>query len=190
MKKTRVLLQMILLAVVAEGTSLEAQSVQAPEQTAATSDEKSNSSRAGSNNAQAGGEKDLTNEYSPSHDGQKSFAGVRTGTQKRRPAVGNAKPPQNRQLSSAKMPAAKNLQREAPQNVPDSHAISSTVYSNVPGKTVRHSSPSVPPSTVALNGQQFKNSRDPGARTATSGGAANSTRGTAAINGSDIKRRP
>ena len=191
MSKARVLLPIVFWAVLVGGASSASQSNQTREQTAATSHEKSaNSSQAGSNDTQGRGEKDQPTEYSPADENQKSFAAVKANTGKHRPAVSHAKPPQNRQLRSAKTPAAKDLQTEALQNVPGSHRTSLSLSSSGPGKTIRHSSLAVHPSTVALNGQQFKNSRDPGARMATSGGSANSTRGTAVINGSDIKRKP
>jgi hypothetical protein len=191
MRKARILLPMILWALLVHGASFGSRFGHAQEQTSSQSGEKSgNSSRAGSNDAQARGEKDQTTEYLPSHENQTSFAEVKAGTRKHRPAVSYAKPPQNRQVRSAKTPAAKDLQTEAIQNVPGSHQTSPSLSSNGPGKTIRHSSLALHPSTVALNGRQFRNARDPGARMATSGGSANSTRGTAVINGSDIKRKP
>jgi len=60
----------------------------------------------------------------------------------------------------------------------------------VPTQVVSHRNLSAPSSAVSLNGQQFKNSRDPGARLAVSGGPLTSSRGTAAINGTNMKRKP
>jgi hypothetical protein len=189
MSKARVLLPLIFWAVLVHGASFEIQSGQAQQQTTSQSAEKgANSSRAGSNGTQARGEKDLMGEY-PDRNG-KSFAIAKIGTRKHHPVVSRAKPPQNRQLRSAKTPAAKDLQTEALQNVPGSHQTNPSLSSKGPGKTIGHFSLAVHPSTVALNGQQFKNSRDPGAHMATSGGPANSTRGTAVINGNDMKRKP
>jgi hypothetical protein len=189
MKKARFLFVMILLAVLVDGASLGAQSSQVREQTAATSDDKSaNSAPAGNNDTQARGEKNQTAEYSSSNNNRKSFAAAKAGIH--RPAISQAKSSQGRQLRSPKTPAAKDLPTELPQNVRDPHLPGPTLSSNVPDKTVRHSSPRPPSSTVALNGQQFKNSRDPRARMVSSGGPANSMRGTAVINGSDMKRKP
>lgn len=189
MRKAPILWPMIFWAVLVYGASLGSPSGQAQERTSSQSGEKSaNSSRAGSNDTLARDEKDGTG--NDSDENQQSFAAVKAGTRENRPAVSHAKPPQNRQVRSAKTAAAKHLQTEELKNVPGSHQISASLSSNVPGKTIRHSSLPVPPSTVALNGQQFKNSRDRGARMATSGGSTNSTRGTAVINGSDIKRKP
>ena len=60
----------------------------------------------------------------------------------------------------------------------------------VSSKAASHRSVPVPPATVAVNGQQFKSSRDPGARLASSGGPLTAAKGTAAINGTDMKRKP
>ena len=93
MSKARVLLPMIFWAVLVGGASFGSQSGQAQEQTSSQSGEKSaNSSRAGSNGTQARGEKDQTTEYLPSDENQKSFAAVKAGTRKHRPAVSHAKP--------------------------------------------------------------------------------------------------
>jgi hypothetical protein len=189
MREARIFLPMIFWTVLVHGASFGKPSAQAQEQTSSQSGEKAaNSSRAGSNDTRARGEKDQTGNYS--YENQKSFAAVKAGACKRSPAVSQAKPPQNRQLRSTKTPAANVIQAESLRNVPGSYQTSQSLSSNGPGKTIRHSSLALHPSTVALNGQQFKNARDPGARMATSGGPANSTRGTAAINGSDIKRKP
>jgi hypothetical protein len=60
----------------------------------------------------------------------------------------------------------------------------------VPGPAVSHRSLSAPSSAVSVNGQQFKNSRDPGGHLAISGGPITSARGTAAINGTNMKHKP
>jgi hypothetical protein len=191
MSKAKVLLPLIFWAVLVGGASFGRQSNPARKQTAAISNEKSaNGSRAGNNDTQAHGEKDQTTEYSSSDENRKNFGAVKAGSRKHRPAVSNAKLPQNWQLHSAKTPAGKHLQTEALQNAPGSHQTGPSLSFNGPGKTIRHSSLTVHPSTAALNGQQFKNARDAGARMVISGGSANSARGTAVINGSDIKRKP
>jgi hypothetical protein len=53
----------------------------------------------------------------------------------------------------------------------------------------RHSIPAPSPA-IAANAQQIKRSHDPGAHLAVSGGPANSTHGTAAISGTNMKRKP
>ena len=190
MSKAPVLLPLIFWAVLAGGVSLGSRSVQAQEPTLSQCNEKSanSSSPDGSKDTQVRGQENQMGKY-PDRNG-KGFATAKIGTRNRRPAASHVKPTPSRQLRSAKTPAAKDLRTAAPQNVPGSHQTGLTLSSNAPGKTIRHSSLPVPPSTVALNGQQFKNFRDPGAHIATSGGPANSRRGTAVINGSDMKRKP
>jgi hypothetical protein len=182
MKKSLVLLAMILwafisCAVLVYGASFRNQSDQVQQPTTSQSDKESaNSSLDIGKDTQA--------------------RGPTRGTPEHRRYASHAKPAPIRQPRSGRIPAARDLQTEALQNVPDSHETRPTLFSGVPGssnvlgKTVRHSGMPLPPSTVALNGQQFKNSRDPGARMASTGGSANSARGTGAINGSDIKRKP
>ena len=48
----------------------------------------------------------------------------------------------------------------------------------------------LPSSHVAVNGQQFKNSRDPGAHLGNQRRAPDFSGGTAVINGTDMKRKP
>lgn len=182
MSKARVLLPMIFCAALVGGASLGSQSGEAQERASSPSGEQS------ANSGKVPGQKDQTGEYPA--ENEKGFAASKKGTRKPLPAVSHAKLPQNRQRRSAKTPTAKDLQTKALQNIRGSHQASPSVSSNGPGKTIRHSSLPVRPSTVALNGQQFKNSRDLGAHMASSGGPANSTRGTAVINGSDMKRKP
>jgi hypothetical protein len=59
-----------------------------------------------------------------------------------------------------------------------------------PNQAVKRRSPPVLSPAVSVNGQQFKNSRDRGAHLAVSGGPLTSSRGTAAINGTNMKRKP
>ena len=180
-RQTRVLLTMIFWAALVRGVSSGSPSGHAQEPTSAQSSEKSASTEpaSGRNDTPARGQKDQTKR-----------PGVPTAkTRDNRAAVTHAQPAPRRQRHSAKT-TANNLRTETLQNVPDSHHASPTLSSNNPGKTVRHSSPPMSSSTAALNGQQFKNSRDPGARMASNGGLANSTRGTAVINGSEIKPKP
>ncbi|MFY9948169.1 MAG: hypothetical protein WAK27_05700 [Candidatus Sulfotelmatobacter sp.] len=60
----------------------------------------------------------------------------------------------------------------------------------VRNQAVSHRGLSAPSSAVSVNGQQFKNSRDPGGHLAISGGPITSARGTAAINGTNMKHKP
>jgi hypothetical protein len=182
MKKTRFLFATIFWALLVHGASFGSQSGKAPQQTPSPSGGKSanNGSPDGSKDTQTRGE----------NENEKGFPGSRQSTPKHRPFASHANQGPSRQLHSSKMPTANNLRTKTPRNAPDSHQTSSTAPSEVPNKPPRHAGIPVPPPTAALNAQQFKNSRDPGARMATSGGSANSPRGTAVINGSAMKRKP
>jgi len=94
------------------------------------------------------------------------------------------------QARPGKTPVASGLLAETLEDGIGFHQTGSTRSSGVPNRTVNPRSVSVPPPTVAVNGQQFKSSRDPGARLASSGGPLAATRGTAAINGTNMKRKP
>jgi hypothetical protein len=66
-----------------------------------------------------------------------------------------------------------------------------SIPSNVaPNKAISHRSLPAHPSAASVNGQQFRNSRNPGARLAASGGPSAAARGTAVISGNNMKRKP
>jgi hypothetical protein len=189
MKKGQVLLRVILSATFVPGIGLGAQSGYVRDQIDATHDEKpvDKSSPEISRGAPALTQKEQTDKSS--NKTQKRFVASEKENLKRQP-VASSKPALNHQFHSAKTFAAKDLQAQVLQNIPDSHPISRISSSDIPGKAVRNSSNPILSSTVALNGQQFKNPRNPGGRMASSGGSANLTRGTAVINGSGMKRKP
>jgi len=190
MRNGQILLPMTFWAVLVQGASFASHSDPAQEQTASQSGEKSidNGAPDGSKDTQARGQKDQMGEYPGKNE--KGLAAAKQGTRNRRPSASQAKPASSRQQRSGKTSAADSLRTEMPRHTLDSHQTGSALPSETPNKPLKHPGTPVLPPTVALNGQQFKNSRDPGARMATSGGSANSTRGTAVINGSDIKRKP
>jgi hypothetical protein len=190
MKKARFLLVMIFWALLLHGASFGSQSDREKEQTSSLSDERSatNSSPDSSKDSQARGQKDEAGKYTDAN--QQSFAAAKKATPKRRPSTSQTKPASVRQQRLGTTLAGSNFQTETPGNAPDSRHTSSTISSEISNQPQKHAGMPVPGPTVAVNGQQFKNSRDPGARLATSGGLANSRRGTAVINGSDIKRKP
>ena len=99
------------------------------------------------------------------------------------------KPVPNYRARLAKRPTTSGVRIEEPESTPALKRISSNTATNIP-KPVSRRSPSVPSSAVSINGQQFKNSRVPGAHLVASGGQAITARGTGAINGTDMKRKP
>jgi hypothetical protein len=197
MRKARILLPVIFWAVSALGAGIAIPCVQAQGQIPSQSSEKSANSGSpvgnpnASNNNESRGQADQTSKSSD--ENKQGPAAVKKSAPKPRPIASHAKPlqnrQQNRQLRPSNASTPNNFQTETPQIIRDSHQTSSTAAAEIPNKPVKHSSAPVPPPTVSLNGQQLKNSRDPGARMASSGGPSNSTRGTAVISGSNIKRK-
>jgi hypothetical protein len=117
--------------------------------------------------------------------------GVATGsTTKPRPSLSHSKPAPTYRARSARKPTTNSPRNDESGSIAPLEQMGSKTASNIPNKAVSRRSPSVPLSAVSVNGQQFKNSRDPGAHLAASGGPATTARGAAAINGTEMKRRP
>jgi hypothetical protein len=78
-----------------------------------------------------------------------------------------------------------------PMRMPGENSLShrNGITPSVSTSVTRRQSPT-PARAIAVNAQQTKSSRDPGAHMAVSGGPANSTHGTAAISGTNMKRKP
>ncbi|HXW91191.1 MAG TPA: hypothetical protein VEK33_11650 [Terriglobales bacterium] len=186
MRKARLLFVMILFALLTRGTGWASQSKQAPEQPALPSDE--TSLNKSSPDTQIHGPNEPTDKYSD--ENHRSFAARKDGTRQHRPAAGHAKPAPSRPLRSGKTSAANDLRTGTPRNVLDSHQTGSAKSPAIPNKLLPRRGMPVPPPTVALSGQHFKNSRDPGARMASSGGPASATRSPAALNGTNMKPKP
>lgn len=89
-----------------------------------------------------------------------------------------------------KTPATNDARIETPGTITGPQETSSKTAVPVQSPAVSHRSLSAPSSAVSVNGQQFRSSRDPGAHLAISGGPMTAARGTAAINGTNMKRKP
>ena len=89
-----------------------------------------------------------------------------------------------------KTPATSGARVDTPGIVTGPQRTSLKTAVPVRNQAVGHGSLSAPSSDVAVNGQQFKSSRDPGAHLAISGGPLTSAAGTAAINGTSMKHKP
>jgi len=188
MKTPRFIFLMIVWAVLLQGTTLARQSNSASQQTPSQSRETSDSSH-GLKDGQVRSEESQTG-AGDSDVGQNSpERGTRHVTQ-RRPSQSHAKPVPSHQVRSGRTPTASSLRPETLENGIGSHRLGSSSSSGVPNRTVSHRTAPAPTATVAVNGQQFKNSRDPGARLTSSEGPLTAARGTAAINGTNMKRKP
>lgn len=111
-------------------------------------------------------------------------------TTKRRPIVSHPKPVPTFRVRPAKTPATSSSRTEAPGRIAPLEQMGSRTDTNIPNKVIGHRSVTAPPPSVAVNGQQFKNSRDPGAHLIASGGPLTSPRGTASISGTNMKHKP
>ena len=173
---------MIIGAVLLLDTSFMGQSNQAPEPTLSQ-----DRSPDRSKDRQTGGAKDQTGNYL--NDNQKTLPGRKAGVPEHRPVGVGAKPAPSHHPRSGKALAINDPRSETGRNVLDSNPTSSTRSSDLPDKTLKHPSVPVPAPTVAIDGQQFRSSRDPGARMTSSGGPANATR-SRVINGTGMKPKP
>jgi len=185
MRTLRFLFAMIVAAILLQGTSLASQSNSAAQQTPSQKTEQSTSNQ--QTNGEARGEKEQT-PSAQADEGTRPPAGA-SRTAKHRSRAGSSKPISTHPAAPAKTSTAKNHGSEVPGSVAKQQTGLKAVAA-VSRKAASRRSVPVPPATVAVNGQQIKNSRDPGARLAVSGGAINSKGDTAVINGSDIKRKP
>jgi hypothetical protein len=111
-------------------------------------------------------------------------------TTKSRSSANHSQPAVSHPRRLNKTPITNGSRIDTPGTVTGPQETSLKTAVPVPNQAVSHRSLSAPSSAVSVNGQQFKNSRDPGAHLAVSGGPLTSSRGTAAINGTNMKRKP
>ena len=177
---------MIVGAILLQASS-PAQSDSAPQPTASQNGKKSAGNQR--KDAEVRDEKNQTRSGKVDED-QGPSARLKRSATKRRPSAGHSKPFPSHQSRPAKTPLASHLRSATPENGIGFHFTGSDTSSGVPSKTVSHRSAPLTPPAVAVNGQQFKTPRDPGAHLASSGGPLTTTRGTAAISGTNMKRKP
>jgi len=180
MRSAQFVFVMVIGAVLLPGTGLAGQSNQVSEP-ALPHDKSPDRSK----DSQTAGEKDQTGTYW--NDNPKTLVDRKGGVPERRPVGVGPKPAAHPR--SGKPLAVNDPRSETGRNVLDSNPTSSTRSSDVPDKTLKHPSVPVPAPTVAIDGQQFRSSRHPGARMTSSGGPANATR-SRGINGTGMKPKP
>ncbi len=183
MKTVRRFLLMMTAAVLLSGESFAARADPAPKQTISESSEKSA-------DRQKDGVRNDKEQARPKQadENQDQPADVTRTTSKPRPRASHSKPIPTHQSRPAKRPGTNSPRTDAPASAAPLQQMGPNGAANVPNKVVTHH-PSALPSAVSLNGQQFNNSRDPGAHLAVSGGPPASPRGTAAINGTKVKHK-
>ncbi len=184
MKTARFLFLTAIGGVLLQSTSLAAQARPASQQATSQSSEKS----ADQQKDEVRNEKDQARPKEADENQEQLADGTRTTT-KRRPIAIHSKPVPSHQPRPAKTPTTNSPHTDTPGSAAALEQTGSKAATNVPSKGVSQRL-SAPPSAVSLNGQQFKNSRNPGARLAVSGGPPTSPRGTAAINGTNMKHKP
>jgi len=184
MKTARFLFWIMIEAVLLTGTALARTSSSAP-QPASAQNEKSGSDQ--QKDADVHPDKDQSRSGEAIDEaivGQKRPAANVTRTANQRPSASRTKPPTSHQPHSTKT-----LATNSRTNPPGSILAPQPTKAAAAKAVNQRSVPALPP-TASLNGQQFKNSRDPGSRLAVSGGPLTAARGAAALNGSNMKRKP
>jgi hypothetical protein len=184
MKKARFLFPVMIAGVLLHGTSLAAQASPVTKQAISQSSENS----AEQPKDEVRDEKDQARPKE-SDDSQLQPDVTRTTT-KHRPNTSHSKPVPSHRVRPAKTPTTNSPRIDAPGSLAPPEHMGSKAATYIPNKTISGRSVSVPSSAVSVNGQQFRNSRDPGAHLAASGGPSTAARGTAAISGTNMKRKP
>jgi hypothetical protein len=185
MKRVRHLFVLMIAAVFLLGTSLGQQADRLSQQSPSQSGEKS----ADQLKDDVRNDKDQARPKE-ANENPEQWVDVTRTTTKRRTNASHPKPIPTFRARPAKTPTTNSPRIDAPGRVAAPEQMGAKAASNIPNKAVRRRSPSIPATAVSVNGQQFKNFRNPGARLAISGGPQASARGTAAISGTDIKRKP
>lgn len=157
--------------------------------------------RGGEHDAQVRGQKDQTGGelsngnaddfHASDKNDQNGDVGNTRALSRRRLDVGHAKQAPSRQARSVKTQGNTNLRKETPATAVDSRQSGSRKSAGIPDRIVNSRNLPVRPRAIAvLDGPQFKNPRNRGSSLAIRGGPANSTRNTAVINGTGMKRKP
>jgi hypothetical protein len=182
MKTTRFVLPMIVSAVLMYGTSFAGASGQTPAQRRSQSGEKAVSVRPSDETKTAGEHRDPDLNITPH---------VTKSIVKHRASVGLPKWVPRHQAGSVKTQATKSTSADMPTTALYPRQTVSSKSVAVPNKTLNgRSGPVRAPTVAALSGQDLRNPRNRTANLAISGGPANSTHNTAAINGTGMKRKP
>ena len=184
MKNARFLFSMMIAAVLLQGTSLARQSGATPQRAISQVSEKS----VDQPKDEVRNDKDEVRPKAVDQN-QEQPADLTITTDKHHPNTSHRKLVPTRQPRPARKPTTNAPRMDASGVVATLEQTGSKALTARPNTAVGQRS-SAPSSAVSVNGQQFKNSRDPGARLAISGGPLTAARGTAAISGTSMKRKP
>ncbi len=179
MKRTCLLFVLIIASVLLPGTSLARQGDHPSPGVPSQSNEKSNAQQ----------KDNLANaKASPNVADVKEHPADVTQTPARHPSsVRHSKPVPINRAHPAKTPTKKSARTDATGSVASPEPVRSNAQRYIPNTAVSVHRPATPSPAVSVNGQQFRNSRRPGARLVANGAPATTARGTAAINGTDMK---
>jgi hypothetical protein len=186
MKTVRFIFVMMIAAGVLPGAGFAAHASSAPQAISQSSDKSVEQQK---DEIRNDNDKDQAHPKDTDENQKQSVDMTRTTT-KHRSSAGHSTLVPSHQVRPAKMPTNGNTRTDAPKSINPPEQTGSKTTTTIPNQAVNRRSPSAPSSSVSVNGQQFKNSHDPGARLAVSGGSLMSPRGAAAINGTNMKRKP
>lgn len=184
MKAERFLFVVMIAAVMPWSQSLAAEASPAPQLAISQNSDKSANTQQkneGSNEKEAREAAEEKNEQ---------LADVRRTATKRRLSASHSKPGPSHAVRAIKTLTPYSARIGEPGNTREPESMSAKAATNIPNKSLSRHGPSAPSSAVSVNGQQFKNSRNPGARLVASGGPLAAARGAAAINGTGMKHKP
>jgi hypothetical protein len=187
MKMVRFPLLMMIAVVLLAGTSLARQADRPSQPAPSQSGDKSGSDH--QRDPDVRDENGQTRSRVAGQFSQRSESLTKTAT-KHRSTIIHSQPAVSHSRRLNKTPAANGSRIDTSRTVTGPQETSLRTAIPVPTQVVGHRSLSAPSSAVSVNGQQFKNSRDPGAHLAISGGPLTSVRGAAAINGTNMRRKP
>jgi hypothetical protein len=185
MKWERSLFVLTMVAALLEGSGPAARASSAPQPATSENREKSGDQQ----KDEARNERDQTRPKQADESEGASAADLTRTRTKPRPGASHPKPALSPHRRPAKVPTKNHPRTDAPGRLQVPEVTRSKAATSVPNRGTGHRS-SAPPFAFSVSGEQFKNPRDPGARLGVSGGPPSTPRGTAAINGTTMKRKP
>jgi hypothetical protein len=186
MKTVRLFFVMMIAIVLLPGTGLARQANDSTQQAPSQSGDRSNSVY--QRDVQVRDENDQTRSGEIDQISKRLASSTKTTTKRRSNTI-HSQPAVSHPRRLNKTPAPNGPRIDTPRTITGPQETGLKTAVPVQKQVVSHRLPA-PSSAVSVNGQQFKNSRDPGAHLAVSGGPLTSSRGTAAINGTNMKRKP
>ena len=190
MKNLRFLFVMFFSGLLISGTSFAGQSAQAWQQSPAQDSEKASEKATDAALPKQSGPVRGTKDTGGFLDQKRKSPTLGKKPTPKGSLAGERKSASTHPLRTVRAADTPSLQPTAPAAAVGSHPSGAGVAPHAPKGSVSDRNLPSKSLTAGLTGQQFKNSREPGARLAVSGGPQNSTKGTAAISGTGMKPKP